>query len=211
MAHRIDNPKDKPEGKLITGVILAGGQGRRMQGADKGLVVLGESEMVAWVIDILRPGVEEIIVNANRNLALYEKFGVRVVSDSLQGYQGPLAGFEAGLAAAQTPWVYTCPCDSPMQSPELLPHMYRCVVEQQADIGVAFDGERTHPVFSILRTELLQSLRDYLSSGERKIDKWFALHNLVTVDCSQFAQSFVNINTEGELKQAGSMEGLSGN
>ena len=88
MAHRIDNPKDKPEGKLITGVILAGGQGRRMQGADKGLVVLGESEMVAWVIDILRPGVEEIIVNANRNLALYEKFGVRVVSDSLQGISG---------------------------------------------------------------------------------------------------------------------------
>lgn len=211
MASSPDNPGHDPGNHLVTGVILAGGMGRRMQGADKGLVMLGQNEMIAWVIDIIRPSVEEIIVNANRNLSQYEKFGVKVVSDSLQDYQGPLAGFEAGLSAARTPWVYTCPCDSPIQSPDLLPHMYRCVTEQQADIGVAFDGERTHPVFSILRTELLQSLRDYLSRGERKIDRWFDLHNLVTVDCSQFAQSFININTEEELKQAGSMEGLSGN
>ncbi len=195
----------------VTGVILAGGMGRRMDGVDKGLVMLKESEMIAWVINTLQPNVDEVIINANRNLPDYEKFGVKVVADSLEGYQGPLAGFEAGMAAATTGWVYTCPCDSPMQSPDLLPHMSSCVFAEGAEIGVAFDGERTHPVFSMVRTDLLSSLRDYLQSGERKIDRWFDQHKLLTVDCRNYAASFTNINTVEELQRAESERGLYGN
>ena len=186
----------------VTGIILAGGMGRRMNGADKGLVTLQQQHMIGWVIDILQPNVSEVIINANRNVADYEKFAARVVKDSIDGFQGPLAGFEAGLCAASTDWVYTCPCDSPRQSPALLPHMFAAVIENDAEIGVAFDGERTHPVFSLVRTELLQSLRTYLEAGERKIDRWFAQHKLLTVDCSEYSASFVNINTEEELKRA---------
>jgi len=186
----------------ITGVILAGGMGRRMNGVDKGLVMLQQQEMVGWVVDILKPNVSEVIINANRNITDYEKFAASVVRDSIDGFQGPLAGFEAGMSAANTEWVYTCPCDSPRQSPELLPHMFRMVSENEAEIGVAFDGERTHPVFSLVRTDLLQSLRAYLEAGERKIDRWFDQHKLLTVDCSDYSASFVNINTEEELKRA---------
>ena len=186
----------------VTGVVLAGGMGRRMNGVDKGLVLLQQQAMAARVVDILKPNVSEVIINANRNLADYGKFGARVVADSIDGFQGPLAGFEAGMSAADTTWVFTCPCDSPKQSPALLPHMFQSVTQNNADIGVAFDGERTHPVFSLVKTALLQSLQAYLAEGERKIDRWFDQHNLLTVDCSQYAASFENINTEEELKRA---------
>lgn len=186
----------------VTGVILAGGMGRRMNGADKGLVLLQQNEMISWVIKTLKPIVKDVVINANRNLSDYEKFDVRVVADSIEGFQGPLAGFEAGMSVAQTEWIYTCPCDSPMQSPDLLPHMFNAVVNSNANIGVAFDGDRTHPVFSLVKTELLPSLRAYLESGERKIDRWFEQHTLETVDCSDYAKSFVNINTEDELHKS---------
>ncbi len=194
----------------VTGVILAGGMGRRMNGADKGLVVLQQAEMISWVINILKENVSEVVINANRNLAAYEKYDVQVVADSIDGFQGPLAGFEAGMSIANTEWVYTCPCDSPMQSPELLPYMFSDVVSNDAEIGVAYDGNRTHPVFSLVKTELLPSLQTYLKSGERKIDLWFAQHKLQVVDCSDFAQSFVNINTEEELQRTESERSMRG-
>ncbi|MEM7256301.1 MAG: molybdenum cofactor guanylyltransferase MobA [Pseudomonadota bacterium] len=183
----------------VTAVVLAGGMGRRMDGVDKGLVQVAGREMIGYVIDALAQNVEHVVVNANRNLEHYERYAVAVVPDSIEGYQGPLAGIEAGLSAANTPWVYTCPCDSPMQSADLLPHMWSEVLAAQADIGVAHDGERTHPVFLLLRRELLTSLRAYLDDGQRKIDRWFESHRLATIDCSQFAQSFVNVNTEEQL------------
>ena len=182
----------------VTAIVLAGDMGRRIDGVDEGLVELAGRAMVSYVIETLRSQVDHVVVNANRNLDQYEKFPVTVVADSIQGYQGPLAGVEAGLAAAKTPWVFTCPCDSPMQSPELLPHMWNEISNSDAQIGVAFDGERTHPVFLLLKRELLDSLRDYLQSGNRKIDRWFEQHKLMTIDCSDYASSFMNVNTEEE-------------
>jgi len=174
----MDNTNVNPTSTSVTGVILAGGMGRRMNGADKGLVLLRQHEMISWVIDSLKPCVSKVVINANRNLESYSKYDVQVVPDSIDGFQGPLAGFEAGMSVAETEWVYTCPCDSPMQSPDLLPHMFKVVNQNKADIGVAFDGDRTHPVFSLVKTELLPSLRAYLESGERKIDRWFDQHTL---------------------------------
>ena len=186
----------------VTAVILAGGMGRRMDGVDKGLVELGGQAMISYVIDTLRSQVDHVVVNANRNVEQYQSFSVAVVEDSMQGYQGPLAGLEAGLTAAQTPWVYTCPCDSPMQSPALLPHMWSEIVDTDAEIGVAFDGQRTHPVFLLVKCELLDSLRSYLQAGDRKIDRWFDRHKLKTIDCSEYASSFMNVNTEEERTNA---------
>jgi molybdopterin-guanine dinucleotide biosynthesis protein A len=176
--------------------------GRRMDGADKGLAHIAGREMIGYIVDTLAVNVDQIVVNANRNLARYRQYPVTVVPDSIDGYQGPLAGVEAGLSAASTEWVYTCPCDSPMQSVELLPHLWAQVQQAGADIAVAHDGERTHPVFLLLKCELLSSLRSYLGDGQRKIDRWFEAHQLVQVDCRQFAQSFVNINTPEELALA---------
>ena len=200
----------------VTAVILAGGMGRRMQGSDKGLVQLAGRAMVSWVIDALQNSVSDVIVNANRNQSDYKELGVKVVADSIDGFQGPLAGVEAGMTAAKTPWIYTCPCDSPLQSTELLPYMWAELHRNSGNaadatggnsgdsvikIAMASDGERTQPVFSLLHTSLLPSLRDYLHSGERKIDRWFAMHRMITIDCSDFADSFVNVNTEQDKHQ----------
>lgn len=186
----------------VTAVVLAGGMGRRMDGVDKGLVNVAGREMISYVIDTLAQNVEHIVVNANRNLEQYQRYPVTVVPDSREGYQGPLAGIEAGLSAASTPWVYSCPCDSPMQSTGLLPHMWEAVNSAGAEIGVAHDGQRTHPVFLLLKTDLLDSLRAYLGGGQRKIDRWFEAHRLSVVDCSEYAPSFVNVNTEEQLASA---------
>lgn len=182
----------------VTGIILAGGMGRRMNGVDKGLAQLHGRDMVAHVIDALKPNVSSIIINANRNINHYEKYGIKVVADSIDGYQGPLAGIEAGMSGANTPWIFTCPCDSPMQSPDLLPYMWSQIQSTDAQIGLASDGERTQPVFSLLQTSLLTSLRSYLAGGDRKIDRWFEQHKMLTIDCSHYADSFMNINTEAE-------------
>jgi len=186
----------------ITAVILAGGMGRRMNGLDKGLVKLNGQPMISYVIDVLKPNVQQVLINANRNAEDYEQFGVDVVADSIEGYQGPLAGFEAGMSQANTPWVFTCPCDSPIQSSQLLPTMWQRIKHSDANIGLAYDGERTHPVFSLLQTSLLSSLREYLAAGDRKIDRWFAQHKLLTIDCSEYADSFINVNTDEELASA---------
>ncbi len=186
----------------ITAVILAGGMGRRMNGLDKGLVELNGRPMISYVIDVLKPNVHQVLINANRNIEEYGNLGVDVVTDSSEGFQGPLAGFEAGISRAKTPWVFTCPCDSPIQSTQLLPTMWQHIKGSDANIGLAYDGERTHPVFSLLKTSLLPSLREYLAAGDRKIDRWFAQHKLLKIDCSEFADSFINVNTDEELASA---------
>src|SRR5574342_218056 len=95
----------------ITGVILAGGQGRRMGGVDKGLKLLRGRPMAQWVIERLEPQVDELLINANQNLETYERFGYRVIPDEVEGFAGPLAGLQRGLAEARHPLVATAPCD----------------------------------------------------------------------------------------------------
>src|SRR6185295_14379492 len=103
----------------VTGVVLAGGQGRRMGTVDKGLQLLRGKPMVAAVIERLAPQVDEILINANQNLDAYARFGHRVVPDAIGGFAGPLAGLHAGLSMAKHPLVLTVPCDSPFLPADL--------------------------------------------------------------------------------------------
>ena len=102
---------------VVTGLVLAGGQARRMAGEDKGLVSLGNRPMLSWVLERFAPQVDEVLISANRNLDRYAEFGRQVVTDEMTGFLGPLAGLAAGLATSRTPWLVMVPCDSPF-----LPH-----------------------------------------------------------------------------------------
>ena len=108
----------------ITGIILAGGQARRMGGQDKGLIQLAQKPMIEYVLNAIEPQVDEIIINANRNQSTYEKYGFPVVADQIKGYCGSLAGMASGLQSAKTPVVFTVPCDSPLIPDDLVqkPH-----------------------------------------------------------------------------------------
>jgi molybdopterin-guanine dinucleotide biosynthesis protein A len=185
---------------LITGVILAGGQGRRMGGVDKGLKVLRGRPMVQWVIERLEPQVDELLINANQNLETYEHFGYRVIPDEISGFAGPLAGLQRGLSEARHPLVATAPCDSPFLPQDLVSRLYDALSHAGAEIAVAKTGDQPHPVFCLCRKDVREDLTAFLAGGGRKIDAWYARLKVIEVPFDDQAEAFSNINTPDELE-----------
>ena len=183
----------------LTGLILAGGQGRRMGGVDKGLVPFAGRPLVAHVRDRLAGRVAELLVNANRSLADYDDFADRVIEDAEDGYQGPLMGIYSGLRAARTPWLLVVPCDTPRLPGDLVSRLVTGI--GKADIAVAGDGQRLHPVVALMRTSLADDLAAALAAGERKIDRWYARHDWVQVDFAEGEDAFANLNTQEEKRR----------
>ena len=186
----------------VTGIVLAGGQGRRMGGVDKGLVELGGRPMVAHVIERLAPQVGPILVNANQNVATYAALGHPVVPDAVGGYAGPLAGLHAGLSRAATPYVVTVPCDSPFLPTDLVARLAGGLVPAGAALAVAKTFDQAHPVFALVRRDVLANLSAFLEAGGRKIDAWYASLAVVEVPFDDCADAFRNINTRDELDAA---------
>jgi molybdopterin-guanine dinucleotide biosynthesis protein A len=185
----------------ITGLVLAGGQGRRMGNVDKGFVELAGRPLVAHVLARLAPQVATIVVNANRNADRYASLGYPVVADAIGGFAGPLAGFHAGLAAAATPFVATCPCDSPFLPDDLVARLAAAFDGQPIDVAVARTFAQPHPVFALARRTLLPHLAQFLEGGGRKIDAWYASLPVAEVAFDDEADAFRNINTPAELAQ----------
>lgn len=184
---------------MITGVILAGGQGRRMGGVDKGLTPLREKPMVHWVLERLAPQVDEVLINANRNLAQYLALGCRVVTDEIGGFAGPLAGLQRALAEAVNELVVTVPCDSPFLPPDLVARLRHALDRAGADLAVAKTGDQAHPVFCLCRRSLRPHLDAFLGGGGRKIDAWYSTLKVVEVSFDDEAGAFSNINSPADL------------
>jgi len=183
----------------ITGVILAGGLGRRMGGIDKGLQELRGQTMVHRVIERLAPQVDELLINANRNVERYAAFGHRVVPDRIPDYAGPLAGLHAALSAATQPLVATAPCDSPFLPADLVSRLLSALTTTNADLAVARTFDQPHPVFCLCKREVLPHLSEFLASGGRKFGQWYATLKAVEVAFDDEAEAFENINTREEL------------
>src|SRR5882724_6710913 len=163
----------------VTGIVLAGGLGRRMGGVDKGLQLLHGKPMVEHVLARLAPQVGEIVINANQNAASYARFGHRVVGDEVSGFAGPLAGLHAGLKAASHPLAVTVPCDSPFLPADLVARLGQHLGAK--DLAVAKTGEQPHPVFALVRRSVASNLEAFLAGGGRKIDAWYASLEVVEV------------------------------
>ena len=183
----------------ITGIILAGGEARRMGGGDKGLVELLGKPLVEHALAALSPQVNTIIINANRNRDRYGVYGHPVIADSRQGYQGPLAGMLSCLQATETEFMVSVPCDSPLLPDDLVARLFRQLSDEEAEISVAHNGDRVQPVFTLMSTSLAPSMQAFLDGGGRKIDKWFAQHRLAVTDFSDKPDCFRNINKPAEL------------
>jgi molybdopterin-guanine dinucleotide biosynthesis protein A len=190
---------NRVSGSAVSGVVLAGGLGRRMGGVDKGLQLLHGKPMVAEVLARLAPQVSEIIINANQNREAYEKFGHRVVADAVSGFAGPLAGLHAGLQAAAHPLVVTAPCDSPFLPHDLVSRLKNEL--QENDLAVAKTGDQPHPVFALVRKSVLPNLEAFLQKGGRKIDAWYSALKFVEVRFDDQPDAFRNINTLEELNR----------
>lgn len=182
----------------VSGIILAGGRATRMGGIDKGLVEVAGRPMIEHIIERLRPQTQALIVNANRSHERYAAYGLPVVADDFGDYAGPLAGMAAGLAKAATAYAVTVPCDSPLLPPDLVARLWSALQREDAELAVAWAEERMQPVFALLPRDLLPSLREFLASGDRKIDRWYGRHRVALADFSDSPDTFLNINTPDE-------------
>jgi molybdenum cofactor guanylyltransferase len=191
------------EREQVTGLILAGGRGSRMGGVDKGLQTYQGTPLALHSLMRLAPQVGQVMINANRNLGAYESFGAPVWPDALPDFAGPLAGFLAGLERCETAYLVTVPCDSPRFPLDLVARLGDALLAEDADIAMAAtleDGApRTQPVFCLMKSGLMESLVRFTHEGQRKIDRWTALHRCVEVVFDD-AGAFANANTIAELQ-----------
>lgn len=186
----------------VTGVILAGGLAKRMNNQDKGLINYQGQTLVSYAIAGLAAVVgDRLIINANRNIECYQQFGFPVVKDRTDSFDGPLAGILTAMFYGDADILVVMPCDSPLIKAEHLQKLLSACVESAADVAVAYDGKRLHPVFLAVKTHLKTSLNEYLNSGQRKLESWLMQNNPVFVDFSAEPEIFANINTMTELSQ----------
>jgi len=183
----------------VAGIVLAGGQGRRMGGVDKGLIELAGRPMIEHVLERFRPQVGEILINANQNADRYGAYGVPVVADAVGGFAGPLAGLHAGLMRMTKPFACTVPCDSPFLPSDLVARLAAALDSERAQLAVARTFDQPHPVFACMRRDVLPGLAEFLQTGGRKIDAWYAALAVVEVAFDDEADAFRNINTRDEL------------
>ena len=192
----------------VTGVLLAGGQSRRMGGGDKSLRRLGAQTILEHVIERMRPQVRRLVLNANGDPARFAAHAVPVVPDSVEGFAGPLAGVLAGLdwAAANAPdcpWVMSAPTDAPFLPPDLVQRLLRVVEEEGAEMACAASGGRPHPVAGLWPVRLRADLRRAMAEGVRKVDQWTARYRLAIGDYPDAPlDPFFNANTPEDFAEA---------
>lgn len=196
----------------ITGLILAGGQGTRMGHIDKGLHAIDGSTLAALTLQRLKPQVASVLISANRNLDTYAQFGYPVLQDEIPGYAGPLAGMYTGLGQCKTPYLLTVPCDTPGFPQDLAQRLAFALKLAEADVALAVTGEpgnpELHPVFCLMKTDLLPSLGAYLRSGGHKVAGWMLQQPHALAHFTD-QTAFININTPEELKTFASLPGTS--
>lgn len=185
----------------VTGVVLAGGRARRMNFQDKGLQIFCGKPLISYSLNALHFLVDEIVINANQNTALYEKFGFRVISDLTPDFAGALAGVLAVMTKMTADLLVIVPCDAPFISTSQLQHLLTEHQKNEAEITVACTGTQIHGVFLVVNTALKADLEIFLSEGNHKMRLWFERHKTHFVDFG-LQRGFENLNTLEELTLA---------
>lgn len=193
----------------VVGVLLAGGQSRRMGGGDKCLRPLGGKPILAHIIERLEPQVRRLVLNANGDPARFAEFGLPVTADSVAGHPGPLAGILAGLDwaalhAPDCPYVVSVPSDAPFLPADLVERMMNEMRREKADMACAASGGQSHPVVGLWPVALREELRQAIVVEDiRKVDRWTARYRLATVDFPVApVDPFMNVNRPEDLEAA---------
>jgi molybdopterin-guanine dinucleotide biosynthesis protein A len=183
----------------VTGVILAGGRGQRMSGRDKGLVELDGRALVEHALERLQGQVGPMLISANRHRERYAQLGPAVVTDALEGFQGPLAGIAAALRVCRTAYLLAVPCDAPFLPADLGPRLWAALHGSAFDLAVPYDGQRSQHLFLLMRNAVLTGLTRYLASGGRAVIGWLERETAAIVPFDDCPQAFRNINSEADL------------
>ena len=180
----------------VTGVILCGGQGRRLGGVEKPLIRVSDKALVEYVIESLRPQVSRILLSMGANSEGYQDFGCDLIPDA-SPYEGPLGGLVSCFEAVTSDWIQTCPGDAPWTAPDLVERLSDDAVKR--DIAVAHDGQQRHNLTMLIRRDQASSLARFFGEGGRAVHHWLDAEGIPSTDLSDIASSFVNINTPSDL------------
>jgi molybdopterin-guanine dinucleotide biosynthesis protein A len=182
-------------------VILAGGEGRRMDGEDKGLVLFQRRPMISWTLDKVSPLVNEVLISCNRNSDQYKSFDVEVVSDKESGFLGPLAGVQAALneLSERHSHLVILPCDTPLVSDHLLRRLIEQSMESPQDIIYLNEAGRAHFLHAIIPTQYADNLNASLDEGVRAVYRWYKQYPITEIDTSPYTHTLININQQSQL------------
>lgn len=183
----------------LSAIILSGGRATRMDGLDKGLVMLQNKPLVKHIIERIKPQTNELLINANREIQQYKTFNLPILQDDDPDYIGPLAGFSLGLTHCKYDYLLTTPCDSPMLPNDLANRLMESLINKSAEIAVAKSAGNSHPVFSLMKKSVLPSLIAYIHSGGRKVSAWQKSLRYIEVEFDDCSEAFINLNTFEEL------------
>ncbi len=191
----------KPNSKLtknhsVVGLIVAGGNGRRMGGLQKGLLQWRSKPLIHHIIERLQPQCDSLSLNVNQQLEHYHQFGLPIIRDHDYQQAGPLAGLHSGLSQISCDFLVTVPCDAPLFPLNLVEKLYVAAVTHHG-MAVAKTEYGLQPTFAIVNTSYLASLEKYLNQGQRKTQLWFSENRAETVEFP--LENFVNINTPEDL------------
>jgi molybdopterin-guanine dinucleotide biosynthesis protein A len=174
-----------------------------MGGRDKGLQILDRQPMITHIIERLQPQVGRLLINANQNQEAYELFGLPIIADVISNFVGPLAGLHAGLSYCSTPYLLSVPCDCPFLPTDLVRRLSHALMSSGADVAYAITINQNqtehHPVFCLLKRDVMVGLGEYLSEGGRKVLSWVSCQPHVQVVFDDHS-AFLNINTPDDLK-----------
>lgn len=184
----------------LSAVILAGGQGSRMGGVDKGLVGFRDQPMIAHTVKLVRPLVQQLIISCNRNQPEYRLLADMIVTDPVAGFQGPLMGILSGLQVADAEHLLILPCDTPLLNDEVLNRLIETSRQQPEAIIVLAEAGRLHPLHAIVPAVLAEDLERWLEGGQRAVQRWMRNHDLIEVDVTDLSDRLSNLNTPEELQ-----------
>lgn len=187
--------------KKVDGVVLAGGRAKRMAYEDKGLILYQDMPLISYALTALSVVVDKVLINANRNTDRYAQFGLPVISDANERFEGPLAGVLAAMTYSEAEILLVLPCDSPLVNAEHVRTLLMAASADEIEVAIAHDGEQLQPVFMAIKSSVQTRLQNYLASGERKLANFLTQLAYVTVDFSNSRELFTNINTPDELAQ----------
>lgn len=190
-----------PTKENISGLILAGGRGKRFNGKDKGLIPYKNSTLVEHAIARLQPQTSHIVVSANRHFEFYQDRGIHFIKDKIVDYAGPLAGIHAALDETKTEWLVSIACDTPCFPQNYVEQLALAAAKNKTLIAVAHSHNRLQNISMLLHKSLYNSLDTFLNAGERKAQIWLEQHNPAIVEFNQPTHVFYNINTPDELSE----------
>ncbi|MFU9136322.1 molybdenum cofactor guanylyltransferase MobA [Erwinia tasmaniensis] len=181
----------------ITGVILAGGQGSRMGGEDKGLIPWRGKPLYQHVLGRLSPQVSQLCISANRNISIYQQSGIPVFADTLPDFPGPLAGMLTALQNIANDWAVFAPCDTPELPDDLVARLWQ--EKKDASAVWARSGDRDHPTLALINVCLAGDLASFLAAGERRVMLFLKQAGGHAVSFDSCPAAFANLNSPSDL------------